>query len=250
MAARWSWRSARSSAKARPCVTPCPAPPRWSATAGSGCNPPPAVTVCCCSNAPNRPSSRSHATGATRSSTSCSPTASPTVIQATTAAMAASRMAPRRSAPSTVATSRLTKRLDHIASLGVDALWISAPYEQIHGWVGGGDRGDFRHYGYHGYYALDFTQLDANMGSENDLRALVSEAMPAASACCSTWCSTIRAIPPCRTCSSSASAPCATAWPVSARAVERLAAGSPRESARLPQPGGLRAPELGRLVGP
>ena len=70
----------------------------------------------------------------------------------------------------------LTKRLDHIASLGVDALWISAPYEQIHGWVGGGDRGDFRHYGYHGYYALDFTQLDANMGSENDLRALISEA--------------------------------------------------------------------------
>ncbi|MCX4194672.1 alpha-amylase family glycosyl hydrolase [Methylobacterium organophilum] len=68
----------------------------------------------------------------------------------------------------------LTERLDHIASLGVDALWISAPYEQIHGWVGGGERGDFRHYGYHGYYALDFTQLDANMGSEDDLRALIS----------------------------------------------------------------------------
>ncbi|MDL0439363.1 alpha-amylase [Stutzerimonas frequens] len=70
----------------------------------------------------------------------------------------------------------LTERLDHIASLGVDALWISAPYEQIHGWVGGGDRGDFRHYGYHGYYALDFTQLDGNMGSEDDLRALISAA--------------------------------------------------------------------------
>ncbi|MCQ4296768.1 alpha-amylase [Pseudomonas stutzeri] len=70
----------------------------------------------------------------------------------------------------------LTERLDHIASLGVDALWISAPYEQIHGWVGGGDSGDFRHYGYHGYYALDFTQLDANMGSEDDLRALISAA--------------------------------------------------------------------------
>jgi len=70
----------------------------------------------------------------------------------------------------------LTERLDHIASLGVDALWISAPYEQIHGWVGGGDSGDFRHYGYHGYYALDFTQLDANMGDDNDLRALISAA--------------------------------------------------------------------------
>ncbi|KJH79927.1 alpha-amylase [Stutzerimonas stutzeri] len=70
----------------------------------------------------------------------------------------------------------LTGKLDYLAKLGIDALWISAPYEQIHGWVGGGENGDFRHYAYHGYYALDYTQLDANMGSEDDLRQLIEQA--------------------------------------------------------------------------
>jgi alpha-amylase len=107
----------------------------------------------------------------------------------------------------------LTERLDHIASLGVDALWISAPYEQIHGWVGGGDRGDFRHYGYHGYYALDFTQLDANMGSENDLRTLISAAHARGIRVLFDVVRTTPDTRPCRTCSNSASAPCATAWP-------------------------------------
>lgn len=58
----------------------------------------------------------------------------------------------------------------------MNALWISAPFEQIHGWVGGGTKGDFPHYAYHGYYTQDWTTLDANMGSEDDLRALVDGA--------------------------------------------------------------------------
>lgn len=70
----------------------------------------------------------------------------------------------------------LTGKLDYLAELGIDALWISAPYEQIHGWVGGGDRGDFRHYAYHGYYVLDYTELDANMGEERDLHELIRQA--------------------------------------------------------------------------
>ena len=70
----------------------------------------------------------------------------------------------------------LTGKLDYLQGLGVSALWLSAPYEQIHGWVGGGDQGDFRHYAYHGYYALDYTQLDANMGREEDLRELIEQA--------------------------------------------------------------------------
>lgn len=70
----------------------------------------------------------------------------------------------------------LTGQLDYLQQLGISALWISAPIEQIHGWVGGGDQGDFRHYAYHGYYALDFTRLDANMGSEDDLRELIAQA--------------------------------------------------------------------------
>lgn len=59
--------------------------------------------------------------------------------------------------------------------LGVNALWITAPYEQIHGWVVGGDK-QFKHYAYHGYYALDYTVLDRNMGTPDDLRALVAAA--------------------------------------------------------------------------
>jgi alpha-amylase len=59
--------------------------------------------------------------------------------------------------------------------LGVNALWITAPYEQIHGWVVGGDK-EFKHYAYHGYYALDYTVLDHNMGTADDLRALVAAA--------------------------------------------------------------------------
>ncbi|WP_256625427.1 alpha-amylase [Pseudomonas sp. LPB0260] len=70
----------------------------------------------------------------------------------------------------------LTGKLDYLQQLGVSALWLSAPYEQIHGWVGGGDQGDFRHYAYHGYYALDYTQLDANMGREDELRELIRQA--------------------------------------------------------------------------
>jgi alpha-amylase len=59
--------------------------------------------------------------------------------------------------------------------LGVNAIWITAPYEQIHGWVVGGDK-EFRHYAYHGYYALDYTVLDRNLGTPDDLRELVDTA--------------------------------------------------------------------------
>ncbi len=59
--------------------------------------------------------------------------------------------------------------------LGVNALWITAPYEQIHGWVVGGDK-EFKHYAYHGYYALDYTVLDQSMGTPADLQALVDAA--------------------------------------------------------------------------
>ena len=70
----------------------------------------------------------------------------------------------------------LTSKLDYLQQLGVNVLWISSPLEQIHGWVGGGSKGDFPHYAYHGYYPMDWTRLDANMGSEADLRRLVDEA--------------------------------------------------------------------------
>lgn len=59
--------------------------------------------------------------------------------------------------------------------LGVNAIWISAPYEQIHGWVVGGNK-EFKHYAYHGYYALDYTTLDKNMGTPWELHELVDTA--------------------------------------------------------------------------
>lgn len=70
----------------------------------------------------------------------------------------------------------LASKLDYLQQLGINALWISTPFEQIHGWVGGGTKGDFPHYAYHGYYTQDWTTLDANMGNEADLRALVDGA--------------------------------------------------------------------------
>jgi alpha-amylase len=62
-----------------------------------------------------------------------------------------------------------------LRQLGVNAIWITAPYEQIHGWVVGGNR-EFKHYAYHGYYALDWTLLDQNMGTPDELREFVDTA--------------------------------------------------------------------------
>ena len=63
----------------------------------------------------------------------------------------------------------------YFKELGVNALWITAPYEQIRGWVVGGDK-EFKHYAYHGYYALDYTVLDQNMGTPEELREMVDTA--------------------------------------------------------------------------
>jgi glycosidase len=71
----------------------------------------------------------------------------------------------------------LTQKINdgYFTDLGVNAIWFTAAYEQIHGWVGGGS-GDFAHYAYHGYYALDYTAMDKNMGTVNEMRAFVTAA--------------------------------------------------------------------------
>ncbi|MGK5027515.1 alpha-amylase family glycosyl hydrolase [Janthinobacterium sp. RB2R34] len=63
----------------------------------------------------------------------------------------------------------------YFKQLGINALWITAPYEQIHGWVVGGKQA-FRHYAYHGYWALDYTTMDANMGTREELREMINTA--------------------------------------------------------------------------
>ena len=65
----------------------------------------------------------------------------------------------------------------YFRDLGVNALWITVPFEQIHGYtVGGGGKDTFAHYPYHGYFVLDFTRLDANWGTENELREMIDTA--------------------------------------------------------------------------
>jgi alpha-amylase len=71
----------------------------------------------------------------------------------------------------------LTQKLQEgwFKALGVNAIWITAPYEQIHGWVQGGNK-EFKHFAYHGYYALDYTVLDKNMGTPAELKEMVDTA--------------------------------------------------------------------------
>lgn len=67
-------------------------------------------------------------------------------------------------------------REGYFKELGVDVVWMTDVYEQIHGWMSGsGSVNDFPHYGYHGYYPLDYTQIDKNYGTVEEFRALVDE---------------------------------------------------------------------------
>lgn len=62
----------------------------------------------------------------------------------------------------------------YFRNLGVDVVWMTDVYEQIHGWMSGsGAVNDFPHYGYHGYYPLDYTQTDKNYGTIREFRELV-----------------------------------------------------------------------------
>ncbi|MDE7432173.1 MAG: starch-binding protein [Lachnospiraceae bacterium] len=73
----------------------------------------------------------------------------------------------------------ITKTIEegYFNDLGINALWISAPYEQIHGYIVGGDGSpSFAHYSYHGYYVLDYTNTDANFGTMEEFRTLVDTA--------------------------------------------------------------------------
>jgi len=77
----------------------------------------------------------------------------------------------------------LAAELDEIADLGATAIWITPVVRQISfcppsqapvgvtvpgGW--------FEHCAFHGYWADDFTKLDPNFGTEDDLRAFVTAA--------------------------------------------------------------------------
>lgn len=64
-------------------------------------------------------------------------------------------------------------RAGYFNELGVDAIWITPPVEQIHGAT---DEGSGKSYAFHGYWARDFTAVDANLGTEAELHELVDTA--------------------------------------------------------------------------
>ncbi|WOX06874.1 alpha-amylase family glycosyl hydrolase [Microbulbifer pacificus] len=60
----------------------------------------------------------------------------------------------------------------YFTDLGVDAIWMSPIIENVHGY----DEGDKRTYAFHGYWPKDWTNVDANFGSEAELAELIEKA--------------------------------------------------------------------------
>ena len=58
----------------------------------------------------------------------------------------------------------------YFTDLGVNAIWMTPIVEQIHGFT---DEGTGKTYGFHGYWAKDWTNLDPNFGTKADLKKLV-----------------------------------------------------------------------------
>jgi alpha-amylase len=69
----------------------------------------------------------------------------------------------------------ITKKINdgYFSDLGINAIWLTPVVEQIHGST---DESTGRTYGYHGYWAKDWTALDPNFGTKEDLKKLVATA--------------------------------------------------------------------------
>ncbi len=69
----------------------------------------------------------------------------------------------------------VTKKIEELyfTDLGINAIWMTPIVEQIHG---GTDEGTGVTYGYHGYWAKDWTAIDPNFGTKEDLKELVEVA--------------------------------------------------------------------------
>lgn len=61
----------------------------------------------------------------------------------------------------------------YFTNLGVNAIWMTPIVEQIHG---GTDEGTGVTYGFHGYWTKDWTTIDPNFGTSEDLKTLVEVA--------------------------------------------------------------------------
>ncbi len=69
----------------------------------------------------------------------------------------------------------VTKKIKegYFTDLGINAIWMTPVVEQIHG---GTDEGTGVTYGFHGYWASDWTAIDPNFGTKEDLKTLVETA--------------------------------------------------------------------------
>lgn len=61
----------------------------------------------------------------------------------------------------------------YFTELGINAIWMTPIVEQIHGDT---DEGTGVSYGYHGYWAKDWTKIDPNFGTKDDLKELIETA--------------------------------------------------------------------------
>lgn len=61
----------------------------------------------------------------------------------------------------------------YFTDLGINAIWMTPIVEQIHGAT---DEGTGVTYGFHGYWAKDWTNIDPNYGTSDDLKELVEAA--------------------------------------------------------------------------
>lgn len=69
----------------------------------------------------------------------------------------------------------ITKKINagYFNNLGINAIWLSPVFEQIHDAV---DEGTGNTYAFHGYWTKDWTSLEPNFGTEEDLKELVETA--------------------------------------------------------------------------
>ncbi|MDG1397994.1 MAG: alpha-amylase family glycosyl hydrolase [Polaribacter sp.] len=58
----------------------------------------------------------------------------------------------------------------YFTKLGINAIWMTPVVEQIHD---GTDEGTGLSYGFHGYWAKDWTKIDPNFGTKEDLKELI-----------------------------------------------------------------------------
>ena len=69
----------------------------------------------------------------------------------------------------------ITQKIEegYFTNLGINAIWFTPVVEQIHDAT---DEGTGNTYGYHGYWAKDWTAIDPNFGTRKDLEKLVKTA--------------------------------------------------------------------------